>query len=261
MTFRAIPLALALMVPLLAHGQPLRFKLDHPFQQQVELDATTSVRLTFQGSESLQLNYAGKTQVLPVEEAGGEVMVEDFDFDGRKDIAIPSGIGYGGVNVFYQVYRLRESFQPFPEEHAICNPEFSAADRTLITNSRSGPLWYGVDYRFHQGQPWVWRRRLPVLLDAISADCDLLTLFEVYDRQGKVVSARLSQDPAIPKPVTLKLSQSVALFPSPGSRGTRGLLKVGTVISLGAVTTWSERAYAQVSSSGWILLPKGCIHR
>lgn len=245
----------------LVQAQPLRFKLDRPFQQQVKLDATTTLGLAFAGSDSLQLSYNGKTQSLPVEETAGEVVVEDFDYDGRKDVAIPSGIGYGGVNVFYQVYRLGQSFQPFPDDFVVCNPEFSASDRTLLTNSRSGPLWYGIDYRFHEGQPWVWRRRLPVLLDSIAADCDLLTLFETYDRKGKLVSARLSQDPSTAKPVSLKLSQPVPLFPSPGSRGTRGHLKAGTKVSLGVVTTWSGRAYAQVAGQGWILLPEDSIRR
>lgn len=257
-------LAWAVTLTLAATALPIRLKLDQPFSQQVKLDADKSVMLVFQGKESLEVRFGAKSHQLPLEsvasetmpEARGEVLVEDFDFDGRKDVAVPTGIGYGGVNVFYQVYRLNEQLEPFPRDWALCNPEFSYADKTVLSNSRSGPFWYGTDYRFQKGRPWVWRKRLPVTLGD-----DLLTLFEVYEPQGKLISARLSASPSELLPATLKLSSPAAVFLQPGSRGTRGMLKSGKTVTLDLVQEWSQRAYARVAGQGWILLPQEAIHR
>ncbi|MBS2035264.1 hypothetical protein JST97_09755 [bacterium] len=251
-------------------ASPLRFRLDQPFQRQVQLDPRNRVELRFQGREVLEVTIAGRKQSLPLEsvasetnpQARGEVLVEDFDFDGCKDIAVPTGIGYGGVNVFYQVYRLRrQTLEPVPGDWAVCNPEFSPKDRTLLTNSRSGPFWYGTDYRVHQGKPWVWRRRLPVTLDELAPDTELLCLFEVYDREGRVQSARMSGDPSRMTPVQLKLGRPVVIYPQPGSRGTLGSLKAGTSAALGEVRNEGGHCYVKVEGQGWFRLPEGSIHR
>lgn len=254
---------------LAAGADPLRFGLDQPFDKRVVLDGKTSVRLIFRGKEVLELEYGRQKQTLPLEsvategnpQARGEVVVEDFDFDGHKDIGVPTGIGYGGVNVFYEVYRLEGKFRAFPGEWAVCNPEFSPGDRTLITNSRSGPFWYGVDYRFAKGRPWVWRRRLPVTLDELAAEADLITLFETYDARGRVVSARLSGAAEKWVPISVRLSKPVVIFPSPGSRGTLGSFRGEGPVALGAVESQGGHVYAQIPGKGWFLLPEGSIHR
>ena len=251
-------------------ASPLRLRLDQPFQRQVQLDARNRVELRFQGQDVLSVSLAGKEQKLPLEsvssesnpQARGEVLVEDFDFDGCKDIAVPTGIGYGGVNVYYQVYRLRQqAFQPVPWDWALCNPEFLPKERTILTNSRSGPFWYGTDYRMHKGKPRVWRRRLPVTLDELAPDHDLLCLFEVYDQEGRVQSAQLSGDSTRMTPAQLKPGRPVVIFPQPGSRGTLGSLKAGTNVSLGEIREDGGHSYVKVQGQGWFLLPEGAIHR
>lgn len=250
-------------------AETLRFGLDRPFDEKVQLDAQNEVRLIFRGKEVLDLEYGGKKQTLPLEsvategnpQARGAVLVEDFDFDGHKEVGIPSGVGYGGVNIFYEVYRLKGKFRPVAGEWAVCNPEFSPKDRTLITNSRSGPFWYGTDYRFEKGRPWVWRRRLPVTLEELASDSELITLFETYDAKGRVLSARLSGSAEKWVAVTVKLVKPVVLFRTPGSRGTLGSFRSEGPVPLGAVESWGGQVYAQIPGKGWFLLPEGAIHR
>lgn len=178
-----------------AWGEPLELSLEKNFDQTVDLDRKIrSLQLVFSQEASLSLVLEGKTHTLPLPSLAfspkGSVLIADFNFDGRKDIGIPSGVGYGGVNYFYKVYSFSEEkgghFLPILGSAEICNPKFSVADKTLICNTRSGPFWYGKDYRFQNGHSWLWRKREP------SGDS---TRFEVYSPAGKLQSSRLSSDP------------------------------------------------------------------
>lgn len=183
-----------------AWSAPLELDLARNFDQTVDLDGKIrSLRLLFQDQLMLSLVLKGRTHRLPLPTVAdglsprGSVMIADFNFDGRKDIGIPSGVGYGGVNFFYKVYQFSEEkgghFLPILAKEQVCNPKFSAADKTLICNSRSGPFWYGSDYRFRNGLGWLWRKREPAPSDPA------LTRFEIYSPEGKLLSSQLSSDP------------------------------------------------------------------
>lgn len=186
-----------------AWSKPLELNLDRDFEQTVDLDKKIrSLALIFDGGNTLSLKLKGKTRTLPLPtvEQGlsprGSVMIADFNFDGRQDIGIPESVGYGGVNFFFKVYTYSEEkgghFLPILGNAQICNPRFSASDKTLICNTKSGPFWYGADYRFQMGHAWLWRKREPV---PPSQPEVFLTRFEIYNPAGKLQSSQLSSDP------------------------------------------------------------------
>ncbi len=163
-------LALFLVAPALA--EPVRLPLSKPIDHWVELGGhqpKVHLKTVVAGSgqslkSELEIQFDGRSQTLPLDtvadelnpSARGELIVEDFDFDGIMDIGIPTGVGYGGVNIFCNLYRLdRKSgkFVAFAAKASICNPEFDATNKILITNSRSGPCWYGSDCKFDRGVP------------------------------------------------------------------------------------------------------------
>lgn len=257
----------------LALAAPQDFPLNKPFDASVDLDARLApVRLRFNKQPVLLVSSQKNVQKIPLDTvadepnaaARGTVLIRDFDFDGRKDLGVPSGVGYGGVNIFYTVYRYQPASKSFlaisGKDFPVCNPEFSVPAQVLVTNSRSGPMWYGLDYKFKQGKPWVFRRRSPVLLEDLVKQTDLLTLFEIHSPQGEVVQSFLSSDSTQARPVSVVLKQDVSISKVPGARGLSGLLKAGQTVTLDKVERSGTHLYVQ-APDGWILLPDESVHR
>jgi hypothetical protein len=93
----------------------------------------------------------------------GELLVADFNFDGFNDFMLPEDTGYGGVNFFDALYVFDPKKQnfvmlPSPEKDnpLWCNPTLEPNTKTLQTECKSGPAWYGRDYRFVRGKPVVY---------------------------------------------------------------------------------------------------------
>lgn len=272
---------LILAVPALA--EPARFPLSKPIDHWVELGGDkTKVHFKTCTSGSgqslkseLEIQCKDRSQRLPLDtvadesnpSARGELIVEDFDFDGIKDIGIPTGVGYGGVNIFYNVYRLdsnKNKFVVFAEKASICNPEFDSSNKILITNSRSGPCWYGSDYKFDRGNPWLFRRRSMIVLEELLLNPDVGYLIETLNAQGKVSDSLVSGDPLKKSPFSGVLNRDVMLFPSPGSRGLRGSLKKGQSVRIDRWDEWGGHEYVRVTAgpvAGWALVSKGTVKR
>lgn len=69
-----------------------------------------------------------------------EILRRDIDRDGVDEILVPTGIGYGGVNVFYVILFWRgDSWWSSPD---IANPEFSGNHQGLTGTAKSGPFYY-----------------------------------------------------------------------------------------------------------------------
>lgn len=266
-------LLIAGLLATLALAAPREYRLDKSFDVSIALDGQLApVRLQFNNQPVLLVSSQEKMQKIPLETvadelnpaARGALLIRDFDFDGRKDLGVPSGVGYGGVNIFYSVYRYQPASKSFVimggKDFPVCNPEFSEKSQILVTNSRSGPMWYGLDYKFRQGKPWVYQRRSPVLLEDLLEEPDLLTLFEIYSPQGEVVQRSLSSDPAQARPVRAVLKKSVSVSRVAGARGYSGRLKAGQKVTLDEVQRYGSHLYVQ-APSGWILLPDKAVHR
>jgi hypothetical protein len=274
-------LAVFLAAPALA--EPARFHLSKPINQWVEIGIEkpkVHLKSFVSGSgqslkSELEVSWKARSQRLPLDTvadelntaARGEVIVEDFDFDGVKDLGIPTSSGYGGVNIYYNLFRLDQksgTFVPFAEKAAVCNPEFDFFNKILVTNTRSGPCWYGSDYKFKHGQPWLFRRRSMLILDELLLKPQVAYLVESLNAKGQVTDSLVSADSLKKSRFTGILDKDVMLFPSPGSRGLRGHLKKGQSVTIDRWNQWAGHEYVRVTAgpvTGWVLIANGAVKR
>jgi hypothetical protein len=207
MNFKPVWIALALIGTTIAAPSPRSFGLEKPFTANINLTSRETVRLRLDlDKKQLEVRVRGETQLLEITTIDnterGSVLVNDFNFDGYADIAIPDGIGYGGVNYFYALYTFRPSshrFEPlnFPGNTELCNPELRAQTRTIETDCKSGPKYEFADYRFVHGQPYLYRSAEMIVLDQFDADHYLVYAVSVFNTGGKRLRSSISDDPRL----------------------------------------------------------------
>lgn len=75
------------------------------------------------------------------------VLLMDIDFDGYQDVGVLNGVGYGGVNYFWNFYRA-DAQRGFVPVGTLSNPQRDDLLGRIWSSSRSGPAWtrdvYGV---------------------------------------------------------------------------------------------------------------------
>ena len=137
-------------------------QVQFPFQFAPEQGKTVEVAI--KGEQVVAHLPAGKDQNLvpkaDVDDAGGMgdnhpavAQVGDFNFDGLQDVAIRNGNGYGGVNLYYQVYLWNKAQQQFQAlDEAVSNPALDVKTQELQSAYRDGPKWYSTTYRVAKGQ-------------------------------------------------------------------------------------------------------------
>lgn len=74
------------------------------------------------------------------------VLLMDVDFDGYQDVGVLDGVGYGGVNYFWNFYRA-DAQRGFVQIGTVANPQRDDIMGTILSNSRSGPTWTRDVYR------------------------------------------------------------------------------------------------------------------
>lgn len=83
----------------------------------------------------------------------GDICLHDIDGDKVLDLLIPTGIGYGGVNVFYTFTFWRNSTWAQVDE--VSNPEFLSIPPRFTSSMRSGPFWFSALWEFgDDAAPW-----------------------------------------------------------------------------------------------------------
>jgi hypothetical protein len=183
---------LALLALSTGTGAAASFPLSAPIATSLPLRAgsgqTVQLRL-LRPQKALEVRVGGRVQTfeLPTldfaEISSGDLLVADFNFDGYLDLMIPQDTGYGGVNYFNALYvydpRAR-SFaplnKPLKDDPLWCNPVADAQTRTLQTECKSGPVYYGQDFRFVRGRPVLYSDATPAFLSGFG-DRDEALLF------------------------------------------------------------------------------------
>lgn len=145
----------------------------------------------------------GKPQTLPVpfDDVGSQphLQVEDFNFDGHKDLAWVLPVGM--VNETTQVFLYdpaSKQFAPLPLPPAEGKPlgncdmmsavTVEAKQKTLTSACRGGPMWYGDTYRYSPaGRLYLYQvqESLPVQIGSEDADGAPAWVVSSYDADGK----------------------------------------------------------------------------
>jgi hypothetical protein len=202
---------------------------NHSYRLDKDINAT--VPLSSRGG-SIMLKSSAKTKsltvqigatlqrfVLPTLEdaiqgspAVGDLLVEDFDFDGFNDVGIPSSIGYNGVNVFYDIQRYNPSKKRLEllvaKNFEVSNPSFDRKNKVLSSSARSGPAWYGSAYKFVAGKPYLHSSDTPVALLAFAQTDSLIWQTTTYSPTGRVLKTELTEENA--KGQTVPVFRAVA---------------------------------------------------
>jgi hypothetical protein len=229
-----ILLALCFLFQSFAQRDPKSYSLEKAFNITVPLSSKTRqvLRLKFDGKiPKLEVVFGNKTQSFALEDfmleptSHESLLVDDFNFDGFIDVGIPTGAGYGGVNYFYHFYTFEPSSQSFkimPEPEPIggdwCNPQLEAQTKTIFTNCKSGPKWYGANYRFYQTKPYLYQSGEMVLLDGFPDDKNLSALLwreTTYDHNNRELGSRLYDYDTTKTPIRRIPIAKVFLYKAP----------------------------------------------
>jgi hypothetical protein len=132
--------------------------------------------------------------------AVGDLLIEDFDFDGYNDVGIPNSIGYGGVNIFYDIQRYNPSKKRLEllvaKNFEVSNPSFDRNNKILSSSARSGPAWYGSAYKFIVGKPYLFSSDTPISLLAFAQLDGMVWQTTTYSPTGRVLKTELTEENA-----------------------------------------------------------------
>ncbi|WP_424950006.1 SH3 domain-containing protein [Deinococcus sp.] len=79
------------------------------------------------------------------------VLVADFNFDGYRDVAVPTDTGYGGVNTFYTLYFYRPASRTFQKTRYRDDQN----DHAIRANLSPDPVTHTVDGSYKSGPAYV----------------------------------------------------------------------------------------------------------
>jgi hypothetical protein len=247
----AVLLIACCLVQAFAQREPKqRFSLEKAFNITVPLSRMSRqiLHLKFDGkTPKLEVKLGNKTQLLEFDsfmleaESHSSLLLDDFNFDGFTDIGIPTGIGYGGVNYFYEFYTFEHSSKTFkimlnPDGNEWCNPQLEAKTKTIFTSCKSGPMWYGANYRFYRAQPYLYQSGEMAFLEGFGDDKDndnLLWKVVSYNHNKQVLTSRCFEYETMQTPVRRIPKAKVFLYKQPReSAMTKNYIVQNDVISI-----------------------------
>lgn len=77
--------------------------------------------------------------------------IDDLNFDGLDDVAVVSALGYGGVNVFYNIYLAQDNSYIADEELYLSNFEVQPEKKIVVSEFKSGPRHFTEIYHIREG--------------------------------------------------------------------------------------------------------------
>jgi len=145
----------------------------------------------------------------------GLVRVGDLNFDGYNDLAIDTGNGYGGVNIFSRVFFWQPSNgQPnegqFSQGLDLSNFALDIAKKELTSEYKSGPFHYQNSYKFDAQGPYKYKELIsPGPVEIVS----------FFSRAGKRIKRVLvdpnRQNQEVYTPATLSIAKKTYLYSKP----------------------------------------------
>ena len=216
-----------------------RLKLNAPWQGKTTIDIAVTddnaARLVIENGKVMVIHDGGEEQLIIDNITEKDLLFgqwglhfDDFNMDGRQDFALDVSYGYGGVNVFSNIYIFNAKTGRF--EHRlgdVSNIDMRAKSRELYTAQKSGPLYYSTIYRIDDGRLFKFKDST-ILLNGLEKAT-------VFDRAGTVVRELIFDDtdekmvPAIRKIIPEK----AWLYSAPNEKNrTRAYLIKGDEVSV-----------------------------
>ncbi len=233
MKIRILILLIATLVfQAFAQREPKRYSLEKAFYITVPLSSKTRqvLQLKFDGKNpKLEVVLGNKRQSFEMDastiktEFHGNILLNDFNFDGFIDIGIPTGIGYGGVNYFYDFYTFDLSsktfkLMPHPNGDEWCNPQLESKSKTIFTRCKSGPMWYGANFRFFRAKPYLYQSGKMAFLEGVFDDQNrdnLLWKVVTYNHNKQVLNSSCYEYETMQTPMRRISQTKVFLYHHP----------------------------------------------
>ncbi len=169
-----------------------------------------------------------------------DLLMDDFNFDGNKDIAIPRNFGFGGVNVYYDIYVYKPSRNKYVMLRAdnsdwvgFSNIHVDTAKKEIHTMAYSAGRNYLETYRYENDKLY---RSLSVvgLFDAMKGEeRDGIYFITSYNSKSQVIEKVLSELPDRYMPVRRTLAKNMFLYDAPDeTTKTQSYLMEGNIVEL-----------------------------
>ncbi len=187
------------------------------------------------------------------DDRAAEIRMLDANFDGKTDLLVETGIGYGGVNVFFDLYlRGIEELDGSKLIKGLVNPEFDAELKQIHSSSRSGPQWSYSVYEMEKNAPY--RRSVTTNVgDGVEYSKILLPSGEL---ERELITYALTDDPNEWQPISIKLpDETVTMLHSGPTKDSSTISLQGGSLFLRRMS--SDREYIFVEhipslQTGWI---------
>lgn len=149
-----------------------------------------------------------QTLSVPFDDVGSQprLQIEDFNFDGHKDLAWVMPVGM--VNETTQIFlydAASKQFKPLQLPSDDSKPQgncdamsavtVDARQKTLSSACRSGPIWFTDAYRFApSGQIYLYQRQETLPMQIVTEDPDGAPAWEIssFDADGKRIEKHLT---------------------------------------------------------------------
>ena len=241
-----------------------------------------TARVEAQGTLALLLPSGRQQRLDGVADADGGARLSqlDVDFDGRPELVARASVGQ--VNEAVAVYRFDTRQARFvllelpASSHEQCGGlmglDVDAANRTLSSSCRSGPMWYVDLYRYHDGRLYLHRAERSLMLgDALeatifvkqTAESGPMAVWSTFDPAGNVLETAISDGLVAPRSDRRLLAFSgqvvparLPLYARPGDTATRRyLVRDDRVELLDEKDGWVKVRYANPTRGdilGWV---------
>lgn len=228
----------------------------------VAFSAAPGVKVSLQrvGHNRLRLSTGRFTQTVHLDcfSENIQAVVDDFNFDGVLDVAVPTGVGYMGVNVFARPYFVGRdgTLRPSKREVEVGNSALDPLTRTLSGGVKSGPAY---DLDTHCLTPdgrdlYLCREESVSSRGEAAEDYDVRWL----DPSGRVLLTRLFTPSA--RGQGLELWRVVVarayFYGQPGARRGRAYVVAGDRVEVLELRgAWARAVYTSKAgrfSAGWL---------
>ncbi|ATS25044.1 hypothetical protein PK69_09645 [Xanthomonas phaseoli pv. phaseoli] len=200
-------------------------------------------------------------------EGGAQLRSDDYNFDGRPDLAVSAMLGQVNEAVWVFVFdpakrrfhALAAPTRPTVQCEGFFNLVADQQQRSLTSSCRSGPMWYADVYRYDAGgRLYVWRTQqriespqIQTLLDSGSEDGMPLSVWPMYDPRGTKVASEIGTTLEEPMPVQLHVQVArLPLYATPTATATKRYLVRGDQADALDVSADGRRLQVRYRSAG-----------